>query len=346
VRARWSLLAVAGLILALAASAPTAFAKTRIGPPSLATNGLTNINACSPPCTFIQFSNNGATAAYTSPINGVITSWQLASGSAGNPVRLRVLRPGAAAGTFSGAGTGAAQTTAGGLNQFAGERVPIRAGDSIGLDDAQGLFFATGLAGALAKWWSPALADNGAATAPPNTSPAGYSLQINADVEADVDGDGFGDETQDGCPGDATRQAPPCTTGRTNPIKPIVTQLRAVPRSIRIGQRSAISFRISKAARWTLQFEQARPGRVRAGRCRLQTRRLKTGRRCTNYTSRGRVSGNGGPGKVTLIFQGALANKRSIPTGRYRITATAKDATGTSTPRTTRLTLRPKLRRR
>ena len=343
VRARWSLLLAAGLILALVPTA--AGAATRIGPPSLATNGLTNVPCSTPVCTFLQFSNNGASLAYTSPITGVITRWQLASGSAGNTVRLRVVRPGDTPGTFHGQGTGLAHTTDAALNQFATERLHIQAGWSIALDDAQGLFFATGLSGALVRWWSPALQDASGASAPTNTSPAGYSLQVNADIEPDADGDRYGDETQDGCPGDATRQAPPCTTGPTRPILPIVAELKATPRSLRIGGRTALSFRISKAARWTLKFEQARKGRVRGGRCRLQTRRLKTGRRCTHYTSRGKLSGNGGPGTVTRVFRGSLANRRSIPPGSYRVTATAKDAVGTSKPVTTRVTLRPRLRR-
>lgn len=330
---------------AIAVAAPAAGAKTVVGPPNLATDGLTNEPCGTPVCTYIQYTDGGARPAYVSPVTGVITGWQLASGSAGNPVRLRVLRPGGTAGTFSGLGTGLAQTTDAGLNKFTSERLFIQAGESIGLDDAQGLFFAQGLSGALVRWWSPAIADGAGASAPTNTSAAGHSLQLNATVEPDADGDRFGDETQDACPGDATRSEPPCTTGPTNRILPVVTQLRVRPRSARIGARTAISFRVSKAARWTLRFEQKRSGRIRGGGCRLQTRKLRTGRRCTHYTSRGTVSGNGGPGKVTLTFRGSLANRRSIPAGGYRVTATAKDAVGRSNPVSATMTLRPKLRK-
>jgi hypothetical protein len=333
------------MAFAVAALAPAAGAATQVGPATLQTSGLTNEPCATPVCTFIQYTNGGTTPAYVSPVSGVITRWRLASGSAGNPVKLRALRPGGTAGTFSGLGTGLSRTTAGGLNTYIGERLPIQAGDSVGLDDAQGLFVAAGVTGAVVKWWSPALADGSGPTAPTNTSLAGYALQLNADVEPDADGDRFGDESQDACPGDATRQAVPCTVGPTNPILPVVSQLKASPRSIRLGQRSSISFQISKAARWSLRFQQARPGRIRQGRCRLQTRRVRTGRRCTYYTSRGTVAGNGGPGSVTLVFRGALANRRSLPTGRYRLTATARDAVGTSKPVRAFLTLKPKLRR-
>jgi hypothetical protein len=333
------------LTVALGALAPSAGAATRVGQANLTTSGLTNEPCGTPVCTYIQYSGSGTTPAYVSPVSGVVTRWQLASGSSGNAVKLRVLRPGVPAGTFSGLGTGLSRTTAGGVNTFVGERLPIQAGDSIGLDDAQGLFIAPGVTGAVVKWWSPALADGTGATAPTNTSAAGHALQLNADVEPDADGDQFGDESQDGCPGDPTRQALPCPTGPTNPILPVVSRLKATPSSIRLGQRSSISFQLSKAARWRLRFQQARQGRVRRGRCRLQTSRLRTGRRCTVYASRGTVLGFGGPGSVTVVFRGALANRRSIPVGRYRLTATAQDPIGTSKPVRAFLTLKPKLKR-
>jgi hypothetical protein len=340
----------AGLVLPVAAFllavlAPAASGATRIGQTNLATSHLTNEPCATAACTYIQYTDNGATPSYVSPVSGVITQWQLASGSAGNAVTLRALRPGVTSGAFSGLGTGVPRKTQAGLNNFVGERLPIQAGESIGLDDAQGLFMGQGLAGAVVKWWSPALVEASGPSAPTNTSVAGHAIQLNADVEPDADGDRYGDRTQDGCPGDATRQALPCPVGPTNPILPVVTQLRASPKSIRFGQRSSITFRISKVARWTLRFEQARKGRVRRGRCRLQTRSVRTGRRCTHYTSRGTVSGDGGPGRVTLVFQGALGNGRALPSGPYRVTATARDAIGTSKPVRTSMTLKPKLRR-
>jgi hypothetical protein len=337
VRAR---LAVLLTLILVAGLAPAARAATRVGPPSLATSGLTNFECPGNRCTYIQYTDNGATPAYVSPMSGVITRWELASGSQGNEVRLRVLRPREPAGSFSGQGTSLRRVTEGGLNTFTGERVAVETGDSIGIDDGAGLFYTTGVSNALVRQWSPFLADAGGSSAPQD-SRAGYSLQMHADIEPDADGDRFGDETQDGCPGDNQRNAPPCGRGPVNPIRPIVTRLRASPSTLRIGGRSSISFRISAVARWTLTFEQKRSGRIRNGKCR---RNLHSGRRCTVYTRRGSVSGSGGPGGVTLVFQGALANRRSLPVGRYRVTATARNADGTSKPVRISLRLLPKRR--
>jgi hypothetical protein len=248
--------------------------------------------------------------------------------------------PARAAG-FSGQGTGLLRETNFGLNTYTGERVAVETGDSIGIDSGSGAYFAQNVSEALVRWWSPFLADAGGSSAPNNVSDAGHQLQMHADIEPDEDGDRFGDETEDGCPGDNQRNAPPCGKGPVNPIRPIVTRLDANPSTLRIGGRSSISFRISAVARWTLTFEQKRPGRVRGGHCRLNKR---AGQRCTVYTRRGSVSGKGGPGKVTLVFQGALSNGHALPAGSYRVTATAHNADGTSRPVRTSLRLLPKRR--
>jgi hypothetical protein len=301
-------------------------------------------------CTGTNLSLPAASTAangLTSPMNGVVVRWRVKSGSGGNPVSLRVLRPAGGA-SYTGAGTSTPANTVTGTAETT-SRVSIRAGDSIGLNIGNSALVwavtpgANGLAWGSVNGFPNGLADGATAT---GAAQADRELLIQAVVEPDADGDGFGDETQDGCPGDATRQAPPCGTGPTNPLaRPTVTGLRASPRSIRFGGRMNINFRLNRAARWTLRFEQARPGRVRRGRCRLQTRSLRTGRRCTHYTSRGTVSGTGGPGGVRVVFRGALANRRTIPAGRYRVTATARSAGGTSAPKRTFIRLRPRLLR-
>ncbi|MEX0992922.1 MAG: hypothetical protein WDZ37_02905 [Solirubrobacterales bacterium] len=66
-----------------------------------------------------------------------------------------------------------------------------------------GSAFRSGAGGATAGQFSPPLTDtsSGAALAGPND----LEFLVNADVEPDADGDGYGDETQDLCPGDSSR---------------------------------------------------------------------------------------------------------------------------------------------
>jgi hypothetical protein len=83
--------------------------------------------------------------------------------------------------------------------------------DRVGLDCCEnegGFFFPSSSTEYL---WLPALADG--QTAPAFVISSG--VLINADVEPDADRDGFGDETQDRCPADASAQGLPCPVKNT-----------------------------------------------------------------------------------------------------------------------------------
>jgi hypothetical protein len=81
-------------------------------------------------------------------------------------------------------------------------RLPIQAGDAIGIDCCMGGFLAAFAANADAN-----TRDFGASGPLPNggdlsgsASRDNTELLINADIEPDADNDGYGDETQDKCP--------------------------------------------------------------------------------------------------------------------------------------------------
>jgi hypothetical protein len=157
-----------------------------------------------PRCTF---ATTAVAGQYVSPIDGVVVRWRLKEDStAGKSVNLRVLRPGAMPGTFFGAGRSNAEVTdaegvffGGAPFQTFATRLPIRAGDRLGMDGpfAEMNAYSDDLSFAeIASGWEPEL---------PEGEPASFSdverantlLLINADVEPDADCDGFGDETQD-----------------------------------------------------------------------------------------------------------------------------------------------------
>ena len=141
--------------------------------------------------------------------SGVVVRWRVKSGSAGNPVSLRVLRPAGGAG-FTGAGTSTAGTTNAGIADTT-SRVSIRAGDSVGLNIGNSALVWANTAGANGLVWG----EHQRLPQRPRrrrhrrrAAQNGKELLVQAVVEPDADGDGFGDETQDGCPGDAARQGP------------------------------------------------------------------------------------------------------------------------------------------
>ena len=107
--------------------------------------------------------------------------------------------------TRTGAGTGILRSPAANAISTFDERLPIKAGDVLGVDPspvAQSLAYYEAGNPALLQWNPGRLAD-GETPRAPNTMAGPGELLINADIEPDADGDGYGDETQDLCPEDA-----------------------------------------------------------------------------------------------------------------------------------------------
>jgi hypothetical protein len=173
-------------------------------------------------CTVVQTAVPGAD--YASPVAGVITRWRVRSISLGT-VTLRVLHQNAD-GTFTATGSSLPQslTTRTRAPTDAAymftTRIAVYPGDRIALDRDRraGGVYRTAAGGASAVF-APPLPDFD--TAAPGPGPDGVELMVNADVEPDDDGDGFGDESQDNCksiPNDQTSN--PCPASEPPPQSP------------------------------------------------------------------------------------------------------------------------------
>ena len=159
---------------------------------------------CAERCTFQQGQLPGAVL---SPPPGVIVRWRIRAADR-EPVRLRIIRSSVDGRTVT-ASSEPFSPTGGDAVDTIPARLPISPGDRLGLDQdgTQALHALTPGSGARLQLYDPTLPD-----APERTTSAGPLLEdlellVNADVERDRDGDGFGDETQDACPTD------PATTG-------------------------------------------------------------------------------------------------------------------------------------
>lgn len=140
--------------------------------------------------------------------DGVIVSWSVRSmaRSVELPVRLHLVRG------HTGVATGVSQLLpmAAGVHSFP-ERLPVHAGDGIGIDAETPPFTSIGVVsntsvGASLDLWIPQLGPT--ESRDPNLDEfPGYELLVNATIEPDADRDGFGDETQDGCPASAATSA-------------------------------------------------------------------------------------------------------------------------------------------
>jgi hypothetical protein len=173
--------------------------------------------ACLPSCLYLQTSIGGVSTAASSP--GVVVRWRVLNGSSG-AYRIHVLtdNPGGSGGAFhayhvigtseTGNVTAPTDPTFSKISSFQ-TRMPIPAGGYIGLAVPGSTVpgFQSSVGGQ-AKY-SRTEAPNSGVTGVVGESHNGVIL-YDADIEPDVDGDGYGDATQDSCPSSASIHEGPC----------------------------------------------------------------------------------------------------------------------------------------
>jgi hypothetical protein len=216
----------AGICFLLGTLPGTAAAATIVG--EAASSQTENI-FCSP-LEGVQDQSGAGANSYTVPADGVITKFRTYSmgggdrssdyaggrdvsgpsrtDAIGNQLRLKTWRSTASPNGFIVAGASNAVTiTHDGLNEFL-TRVPVKAGDLLGITTLTDSFCAfNGVAGDAHRYlFVTDTAVGGTATM--LSQATGNRWNIEATVEPDADRDGYGDETQDACPSDAATHGP------------------------------------------------------------------------------------------------------------------------------------------
>jgi hypothetical protein len=212
-----SALSAVGLVLTVGASG--AAAATEIGDPCAA-NGFAEGVAAS---VFTFASSSPLPPA--APTSGVITKWTssigvLPEGKTSEPETFKVFRPNRATTTALVVGSDA-QTLITGLNTFP-VRIPVQAGDLIGLspNGEDGIVFCEEHAVKSSLGAFEVAAPTGAIIGFTELMEP-LRMPVTATVEPDADGDGYGDETQDQCPTDAsTHEACPAPKAAPTPPPP------------------------------------------------------------------------------------------------------------------------------
>jgi IPT/TIG domain len=169
-------LAVAGMLLAAASAQAATYT---VGSPLTASFSPTDASFAEE---FINSALPESGANVLSPVTGVIVRWRI-TGASGGPFNLRVLTPDGGI-TYTGAITSAPQTPASTATQTFATNMPIHAGQTIGINIANGseqIGVATPT-GASFGVWSPPLADG--ATAAVMLFGPNVELGFNADVVA------------------------------------------------------------------------------------------------------------------------------------------------------------------
>jgi hypothetical protein len=153
--------------------------------------------------TFFQQASLGQ--QYSAPSSGVITSWAFQADSAPPPVRFKVGRPGAGNQYTIVGASDTVNPTPGALSTNP-TRISVQAGDQIGFFTGSGnCAFEDAPAGNLITFFSADLEPGATETFFQQDE---RLLDVSAKLEPDADHDGFGDETQDACPSNASTQAP------------------------------------------------------------------------------------------------------------------------------------------
>jgi hypothetical protein len=220
-------------------------------------------------CTLAQdelAAGRAAAGGLVSPVAGVVVRWRVRTGTplpATTEAKARLA-------LVQGDDTGGARESGyvellglePGVHAFPA-RLPIAAGERIGLDAIVSGTGPAGLpidreesmAGSPAIWIPPlATGETREAGGAPTS---GEELLLNADVEPDADHDGYGDETQDGCPGNPMLHSscptvtppPPAPPGPAGDTTPPRTKLTYPPRQDFTGKgKVLIRVRSSEAA--------------------------------------------------------------------------------------------------
>lgn len=187
-------------VLGLAGLAGSADAATEIGKVVI---DPTPNNGCMF-CATAQLTVNPS-ATYAMPTDGVLTSWRFhANGQAGT-AHLRVYRPAATPGEFELVAKTPDRPFALDEEATVPTRVPVKADDRIGVGVAgpAGVVLTSDYNDHTGGFDFFAPIGSVASTSPTG----GHRVNIAATLEPDADKDGFGDESQDGCPGDPASQA-------------------------------------------------------------------------------------------------------------------------------------------
>ena len=201
---------------------------------------------------------------YSAPSAGVITAWSHQSGEFAISLKLKVAR---AAGGNEFTIIGDSPLKALGANSsatYTDVRIPVLTGDVIGVFVSSG----SGLCASNASGFGYQARIGEAAKDQTSAFPFSESskLDIAATIEADADGDEYGDETQDQCPSDATT-AGPCPPPPPPPPPPSGADTVAPETTITGGPKGKIAKPKAK-----FRFESGEAAST--FRCRLKGKKL------------------------------------------------------------------------
>lgn len=320
--------AVVGLTLAV----PGASAAVEIG------DECSGTEAEGPYSLIPEARGSGGSLPLAASAGGVVTGWKVNSSSSESVIeRMAVFRP-TGPSTFQTIDVSAEETVRQGANAFS-TRIPIQAGDRVGLVAVtiDSPLFCSATGNSDDKAWAFVGSVGAGST---HTFMTGIEIRVPlvAVIEPDKDGDGYGDETQDGCPQSAAFHTP-CPT----------ISLEAFP----LALKRSVLLLVSASQESSVQvFGQVSWGVKRTGGA-SSSKTRKPG----NGESGGMIVGLSGgtkalkPGEIARfnvkLPKSVKRHLAGLPTNKSvkgTITARTTDLTGRVVDRTVRITLKGRKR--
>jgi hypothetical protein len=275
--------------------------------------------------------------SYTIPSDGVITSFAVRTSttapSAADTVGLLVVSPAGGA-NYSVVATGDVRNFAGRaadtLEKFP-TRVTVHAGEIVGGSfSTQSILAVFETAGTNQLRSAAGLKDKpvGTTFASIVVGTAAMRLNLVATLEPDADHDGYGDETQDGCPGDRADHgpcsAPVISDFKFSLNKFVIDKKGAVLSGAKPGTGTTIIETLSKAAHVTFVMNLKGTGRKVGKTCKKQTSKNIKKKKCTYYPHSFKYERDLPAGTSNLGFSGRLkvgSTTKTLPVGSYVATA-------------------------
>lgn len=162
--------------------------------------------ACDDNTSIVQVSSSDGISYVVPAGGGVITQWSTRAGPSGGSLALQTLSQQSPS-QFSALAESAVESPPLLVLSSYPTRIPVGGGARIGLravDGDPGCYSDAGV-GDQARATLGAAPIPGGGPANFNSGLSGYRVNVAATLESDADGDGFGDETQDGCVGNGQR---------------------------------------------------------------------------------------------------------------------------------------------
>jgi hypothetical protein len=108
----------------------------------------------------------------------------------------------------------------------------------------------------------------------------------------------------------------------------------ALPHISKTKVGMTISFRLNEAGQVTLGFQKKTVGRRVGGKCRKQTSRNRSKRRCNRFVAAGSIPGLAGKvGLNKVRFEGRLTTRRKLALGTYRLVLSVVDSANNKSKR-------------